>query len=113
MDPRDAQQLLAETVFNVQQVRLLTGKFDSAVKTLITVDVNIGVNINNPTTDPTDQLLQLAEPVFDAFANARHWAVHTGTASHGTQPYCTNQEPIRFLGRFLGALVTIIEQKAP
>jgi hypothetical protein len=109
MDPKDAQRHLAETVFAVHNVRLLTGRFESAVKSLATVNISIGVDKNNPSMDPTEQLLQLADPVFDAFACARHWAVHTGTASHGAQPYCTNQEPIRFLGTFLGALVTIIE----
>ncbi len=110
--PSDAQQLLAETVFDVHQVRLMTGNFSQAVGSLLTLNVNIGTNAKNPTMDPTEQLLELAHPMFDAFANARHWAVHAGTASRGAQPYCTNQEPMRFFGRFIGALVTIIEDRA-
>lgn len=117
MEPKMARPHLAEAVFAAHQVRILTSVFQQAVDNLKSCGISgMSVHPNSVATTRTDQLLQVAPSVFDAFANARHIIVHTGTAASQTTgptaaPYCANQFPAQMLGPFLDALVTIVETK--
>jgi hypothetical protein len=76
LSPAEAKRRLAEEVFTVQQVRLVTGSFAAAAATLRTVDVDL--NAQDQLAD--HQLIHLAPKVFDSYAGARHQIVHAGVA---------------------------------
>jgi hypothetical protein len=112
MEPGAARVALAERVFAAQQVRIVTSEYDSVLGNLRTTGLDLKVDVNDPTTDPGEQFLQLSPLLFDSYSNARHLIVHTGgPATTSAIPYCAAKVPVHFLGSFLGALVSTIESK--
>jgi hypothetical protein len=107
-----AQTILAEEVFDIGQVRMMTGSFEQASKRLACVGLDIESHL--PIATDRDQFFGIAPIIFDSFAQSRHAIVHTGTHfKNRTDLFCSNQEPEQFLGRFLSALVTMIENQLP
>ncbi len=112
MEPSTARVALAERVFAAQQVRIVTSEYDSVLGNLRSTALDLKVDVNDPTTDPGDQFLQLSPVLFDSYSNARHLIVHTGgSAATNAIPYCAAKVPVRFLATFLSALVSTIESK--
>lgn len=109
LPPAQGQELLATSVFAIENVRILTSNFDSAFENLRRVGVDIHVDASRSTTDQSEQFLKIARPIFTAFSTARHLVVHVGGEKSRSELYCIQQEPQRYLGGFLRGLVSTIE----
>ncbi len=109
LKPAEAKKLLAERVFDMSKVRILTGSYDLFLKHLEIIDIKLEA-MEPPKDSDACQFLKIAPTIFDSFSTTRHQIVHTGVQlKNRTGPYCSNQEPEKFLGSFLDALVTTIE----
>jgi hypothetical protein len=111
MSPAQAERLLAESVFAIENVRILTSSFETASANLKRIDVDIEVHENSTTTKLSEQFLQIAWATFNAFASTRHLVMHVGGSTSRSELYCLQQEPERYLGSFLRGLVTSVEGK--